>query len=202
MGWEHVPADRLDARFGNHLRHHDAEHLEGLPWPAYGMWPDARLAYLNPAYAKRAPAGWGLGADVLAAAGPLRQSVARLHRAALSSGRPTAFRYACPTPWAARTFELLVVPLDGSRAPLALHSLVNEHAHRAVRPANEPLYRTVDGLVVQCAHCRRTRRGREAVWDVVPDFIARLPLRTTHGICPTCEAHYFRTSEEEGDSPR
>lgn len=199
---EAVPASRLEPGFAPRLRHHDVAYLEALRWPAYAMWPDARLAYFNPAYAAQAPAGWGLGADVLGAAGVLRPTISRLHELALTRGDPVAFRYACPTPTHERVFELSLVPLDDARGLLAQHSLVVERGHGGVAPAIDPVYRSANGTITQCAHCRRTRRASEATWDVVPGYIAQPPPRTSHGICPTCVGHYFTPSLAAREPPR
>lgn len=90
-----------------------------------------------------------------------------------------------------RTFELSLTPLDDGRGLLAQHSLVVERPHGVIAPAVEAAYRGPSGLITQCAHCRRTRRGVDETWDVVPEFIAHALPHTSHGVCPSCEAHYF-----------
>lgn len=191
MGGTEIGASRLEPRFAPLLRHQDMTYLEGLQWPAYGMWADATLAYFNPAYARSAPRGWGIGACALDAAGVLRPTLSHLHEDALTGGEPVTFRYACPTPSHARTFELSLTPLDGGRGLLAQHSLVVERIHSVIAPAVESAYRAPNGLVTQCAHCRRTRRVVDGSWDVVPELIGTALAHTTHGVCPSCEAHYF-----------
>lgn len=186
-----MPAERLDARFVPHLREHEVDHLEGSPWPAYGMWPDSSIAYFNPAFAQQAEPEWMLGAETLAAAGVTRPVIEALHEEALMTRAPVTFRYECPTPELARTFELRLFPLDQGKGLLALHSLVVAHPHDDISPLDPASYLTPAGLIRQCAYCRRTRRAVTDTWDVVPAHIARSPANASHGICPPCGAHYY-----------
>jgi hypothetical protein len=77
------------------------------------------------------------------------------------------------------------------------HSLVREIPH--IEGAHEPLealYRDADGMIVQCANCRRARRfaattDRPATWDWVPEWVAHVPRATSHGLCLSCfQFHY------------
>jgi hypothetical protein len=123
-----VPADRLDDQFRGLLGELELADLEQERWPAYGMWLDSSLAYLNPAYARQMPPSWGLGAKVLDATGVLRASVERVHASVCATREPAVLRYACPTASREREFELRVFPVGLTtgevRGLLAIHSLV------------------------------------------------------------------------------
>ncbi|MBX7192564.1 MAG: hypothetical protein K1X94_10925 [Sandaracinaceae bacterium] len=181
----------------------DVPDLEGARWPAYAMWLDSTLAYVNPAYHRGMPPGWGLGARVLDAAGVLRAQLEAVHDEACATGHAVALRYACPTEQSEREFELRVYPLGPKGAPeglLAIHSLVVEHAHESPQEAHEARYRDLGGMIRHCAHCRRTRRaGAAEVWDLVPAYLRAVPHGTSHGVCPPCAAHYF--GGDLGDEP-
>lgn len=195
-----IPSSRLDPEFASLLAPLDLE-LEADRWPAYGMWRDSTLAYLNPAYGRGMEPPWGLGARALDATGVVRTAVERVHQSALETREPAVLRYACPTAERAREFELRVFPLGldtpWPRGLLALHSLVVEAPHEAPHEAHEVRYREAGGLIRQCAHCRRTRRADREEWDVVPAYITRTPRGTSHGLCPPCAAHYFAPSAPE-----
>ncbi|MFO0681109.1 MAG: hypothetical protein U0234_03610 [Sandaracinus sp.] len=194
---EEVPVERLDPRFAPHLREHEVDHLEHSLWPVYAMWPTSALAYFNPAYARQAEPRWGLGALALDAAGVVRPKLVELHEEVIATGGPVTFRYECPTAESARTFELRLLPLDGGRGLLALHSLVVARPHEDPHFPDPAVYLTPQGMILQCAYCRRTRRaGGIDVWDVVGDYIARSPSNATHGICPPCGAHYYPALRE------
>lgn len=193
---DQIPGDRLDARYRDLLGHRDLAELEQERWPAYGMWLDSALAYLNPAYVRQMPPRWGLGARVLDATGILCGAVERVHALACATKEPATMRYACPTASHAREFELRVFPLALPSGDvgglLAIHSMVDEQLHDDTRPADEHAYRDRAGIIHQCAHCRRTRRsGDVEIWDVVPAYIDTLPVDTSHGICGRCVAHYY-----------
>ncbi|MDQ3034620.1 MAG: hypothetical protein M3Y87_19580 [Myxococcota bacterium] len=59
--------------------------------------------------------------------------------------------------------------------------------------AIEALYRDPNGMLVQCSHCRRVRRGDPSVtaWDWVPEYVARPQPRTSHGLCAVCLDFYY-----------
>jgi hypothetical protein len=191
-----VPAHRLDARFKALLGEPELADLERERRPAYGMWLDSSLAYLNPAYAQQMPPLWGLGARVLDATGVLRRAVQRVRATVCTTKEPAVMRYACPTASREREFELRVFPVGLAtgevRALLAIHSLIVDRPHTDGHAPDDATYRDRAGLVRQCAHCRRTRRnGEPETWDVVPAYIDRAPVNTSHGICAPCAAHYY-----------
>lgn len=188
-----TPPSALDPLFAPLLLDHDIEHLDGLDEPAYGFFPDGRLGYFNPRYAAGACSGsFGLGRSILDGMDePFRRLHRALHREALESGKPVTHRYQCPTPSHSRELELRLHPLRGALGLLAIHSVVWMEPHPTSGPTSEDVYRNGDGLLVQCASCRRTLRADRSAWDVVPTFIAASRPRTSHGLCPTCAPLYF-----------
>ena len=65
----------------------------------------------------------------------------------------------------------------------------------------EAAYVDANGLITMCAHCRRTRRAdaqRAERWDWVPAWVARLPDRTSHGLCPGCFSYHYPSSPPRG----
>jgi hypothetical protein len=202
MESEGVPAHRLDVRFRALLHEFKLVDLEREHWPAYGMWLDSTLAYVNPAYARQLPTSWGLGAKVLDATGILRASVERVHATVCETKEPAVMRYACPTASWEREFELRVFPVGLAagevRGLLAIHSLVLDRPHTRGHAPDDATYRDRAGLVHQCAHCRRTRRnGEREIWDVAPDYIDHAPANTSHGICAPCVSHYYGSLASE-----
>lgn len=108
------------------------------------------------------------------------------------TGSPADHDYECSSPDLFRIFRLRVLPL-AERSLLLLHHLRVERAHD--QPTYEPnasMYRGDGGYIVQCCHCRRTRRAAEpATWDWVPAYLDRTLPDVSHGLCPPCFRHYF-----------
>lgn len=78
--------------------------LERAPSSAFGCWPDGRIAYLNPAYARFAEdngggpdflARWGLGCSALDVVVPPLDTFFRERFSQALAGRVTSFTYEC-----------------------------------------------------------------------------------------------------------
>jgi len=173
----------------------------------YGVWPDLTLAYSNARWTRFALENdgadvlrrWTLGVSVRSAFGPdLDPFYVRAFGEVLSTGTIWQHTYACPSPRQTRWFNMRALPL-GRKGLLVCHSLVSagEIAEpRGRRPSATP-YRDTNGLVTQCAHCRRVQvvaadRAAQPSWHYVPAFIERPPPRTTHGLCPICFVYHFK----------
>jgi hypothetical protein len=101
--------------------------------------------------------------------------------------------YECSSPTTRRFFRMSAFPCE-SGAYVVVHSL--SHASPLALetiPTLDALYRDADGLMIQCVHCRRVRRGPPGVttWDFVADYVARAPAGTSHGLCPVCVPFYY-----------
>lgn len=195
---------RLDEAFTPLLETVGLAALEADAATIYGMWPDSRLAYMNPAYvrfsvaegASELSAEWGLGCRVLATVPePLTQFYDRLIARALVSPEPITHRYDCHSPELARKYDLRLFSLGERRGLLLASSLVMARPHADPERADADRYRSANGLLTQCCHCRRVRRAMEpGHWDLVPDYIAAAPPRTTHGLCELCFAYHYTES--------
>ncbi len=169
----------------------------------FGLWGDLTLAYVNPAWRRFATdnGGWDvperfpLGSSLLSAIqGDVLPFYEDALRGVLDANRPWEHDYECSSPTVARWFRMRVLPLEG-RGLLVSNALLIQRAHapgeRPPLPADDAVYRDARGLLVQCCGCRRTRRAGINRWDWVPEYVARCPPRTSHGICPLCMGHYY-----------
>lgn len=183
----------------------DVTVLDELPATVCAVSSDLRIAYVNPAWvtfglangAKSAEASCYLGSEVqLAVPDVLRPFYDSMYARALEQMEPVEHDYECSSPTQYRLFRMRIHPCR-SGACVIVHSLRRETAHTAhASPPLEQLYRDERGFIVQCANCRRVHRprtgdGTTAEWDWVPDYVAFMPPRTSHGICALCDAFYY-----------
>lgn len=175
--------------------------LSDDPATVYALDADLRIQWVNRAWGEFARANgatwaddeWGVGARVMdAVPAVLRRFYASLFAKAQSSPLPVEHDYECSSPDLIRRFRMRVMRA-GPSGLLVVNSLMRESA--APRAAADMLarYETADGLVVQCSHCRRTRRreGQAAPWDWVPEYVARPNAQTSHGLCKICAAYHY-----------
>lgn len=178
----------------------DLEALDAAPELVVGVFADDRVGFVNAAYvaAGQAAGGpgfmerWGLGASVALAIDPIvREGWLEGVASVRDAGRVWRCTYECPTPTHRRRFGLIAYPgLEG--AVLFVHACLVEEPAPALSGALESDYRGPDGLVVQCAECRRVRRpGASGSWDFVSLFVERPVPRVTHGLCEPCAAHVW-----------
>ena len=171
--------------------------------------PDLMITYCNPAWDRFAIQN---GAQELCRPAPLGHCVLdfiggadrtyfeKHYRGVLQQSEPWERDYECSSSEAYRKFRLRVLPMQAVRGLFVINSLIVEQPHQlAAAPPLEETYRTARGLIVMCASCRRTRRNRPGVdiWDWVPGFVETLPVRTTHGVCPSCRELYYPDDEHE-----
>ena len=196
---------RLSEGFAPLAEPFDLAVLDSIPATICGTWPDLRIAYVNPAWLAFAASNGapelaqhgGLGTDLLRVVPTVtRPFYDEMFRRALATGEVTEHDYECSSPEMRRVFHMRVHPCP-SGALVITHSLVRESPHLA--EASEPLealYRDAHGMIVQCVNCRRIRRSTSgtdstATWDWVPEYIAHIPPRTSHGLCFPCfQFHY------------
>lgn len=185
--------------------------LEQDSGTVFGLWPDLRLAYMNPGWTRFAAENggeptvsrnWGLGADVTQAiAEPLRAFFLECYGQCLREDRPWVHAYECSSPTVFRTFRMKAFPLQRGRGILVINSLeVVAEMHRLSEPPLEEHYRNEHGLVLQCAHCRRVHR-RNGRWDWVADWVKWPAPRTSHGICESCVSYYYKIRQGRFDPP-
>jgi hypothetical protein len=190
----------LDPGFAQRLRGMDLDLLDQDDGSIVGLWPDLRIGYTNAGWARFAAANdgldvlarWPLGASIATAIpAELRRFFDHALAAARVEGPPVVQEYECSSATEWRLFAMQIYGLDGGY--LITHSLRQARPHAAApAPPIEALYRDEHDLVVQCSHCRRMRRAAPPErWDWVPEFVARMPPRTSHGLCPVCFGHYY-----------
>lgn len=185
------------------------ESLEGEHETVFGLWPDLRLAYVNPAWFRFArenegePAisrDWTLGRCILdAVAEPLRPFFVGNYSRCLEINRPWEHVYECSSDEKYREFHMTVFPLERAQGLLVVNSLrIETTPHREAKAAVQRDYRSDDGLILQCCHCRRVRRRTDpGGWDWVPEWVRQCPPKTSHGICEPCFAYYYSDPGED-----
>ncbi|WP_309668832.1 hypothetical protein [Gemmatimonas sp.] len=201
---------RLDPQFAALLspRFQLAE-LERHASSIFGLWPDLRLAYVNPAWVAFANGNcgqpsidqkWGLGSHYLdAIAEPLRPFYVGLLDSSpdpQQSRAPVSHVYECSNAELYRTFSMQVYALPERAGVIVVNSLVVEtHHDPAERPpmgADRSVYVDARGVIIQCSHCRLVQRAADATqWDWVPAWVARSPNETSHGLCAVCFEYYY-----------
>jgi hypothetical protein len=200
----------VDPAFRPLLAAFDLEAFDRDESSIYGMWPDTRLAYVNAAYQRFAVSEGGpracvdgtLGVRVIDTVLPvLRPFYEQLYARARASAEPITHRYDCHSPELERKYDLRLFSLGGGQGLLAVHALVLSRPHAVTADAMLARYAAKpSGLVIQCAHCRRVERANErGRWDLVPEYVARSPERTSHGLCRLCAEYHWGT--REGDPP-
>lgn len=170
---------------------------------ACGLWPDLRIAYVNPAWARfgaRNGGGaetrqrWSEGGAFLAGVGsPLRTYYDTHLRKVLESGEPWDSEYECSSPELYRLFRMQVRAVGSGRGLLVLHTRLVQRSHEpgVTGPGGPDPAPYVDenGLLQQCVHCRRVRRrGDGEVWDWVPAWVEHVPDHASGSLCPQCLA--------------
>jgi hypothetical protein len=169
----------------------------------FGLRPDLTLAYFNQGWTDFAirnggepqiSRDWTLGRNIQDAIPLVLQSFFSHNFArCLEQQRPWEHLYECSSADLYRRFIMTAYPLKSAKGFLIVNSLIQEVRHN--RTAGKPLeenYRTSDGLIIQCCHCRRVRRnGSDNAWDWVPDWVAAFPPHTSHGLCEPCFGFYF-----------
>jgi hypothetical protein len=167
---------------------------------------DLQLLYCNPAWdqfavlngGEHAMREWVIGQNLLAVVPKeLRSFYVTLFNGARESAQVGSVDYECSSPTMFRLFRMEVRPLYVPDLFMIVHSLRIEHHHgpdRPAHPAENGIYQNPrTGIIVNCAHCRRTRRVVEPeVWDWVPEYLGpAAPPYISHGLCRTCYAYFY-----------
>ncbi|NQU38585.1 MAG: hypothetical protein HQ523_01395 [Lentisphaerae bacterium] len=199
--------DRYEKGFPALLDGFDLETLERDPHSIFALSPDLWLIYLNPAwfvFAKENSGNPGIserfaiGTPVLSAiSATLRPFYSSAYRETLLTGTVWHHDYECSSPERFRLYHQTAYPLHNRQGILVINSLTEEGAQSAeTRPVHKPdreKYMGQNGLITQCANCRRVQRlSPETLWDWVPDWVRRMPMNTTGGLCPICYDFYWK----------
>lgn len=106
----------------------------------------------------------------------------------------------CNTPTEARLvasrFERVLSRRDGEPVGIAaVHTVLTSRPMAEAHPpveADASAYRRQDGLLVQCACCRRVQSPADPRrWDLVPRLVASPAPLVTHGLCELCVHLYY-----------
>lgn len=180
--------------------------LEASEATVVGLRPDNSVGYTNSAWARFARengapelADW-LGGSILNHIAPtLVDFYRRLFERVRSSGEPADHVYQCSSPTRYREFCLRILPL-GEDHLLLIHHLAVERPHDGPGASPEASYADAQGIVTQCAHCRRTRRPLQPdTWDWVPAYVEEPLDDVSHGLCPPCVRHYYPDFADDRD---
>ncbi len=202
--------DRCSPGFERLLEPFSLDELERHAGTIYGMWPDFRLAYFNPAWVwftqengadPRVASEGYLGTPVLEVTPKvLKPFYAELFRSCLNGtgegNRPPQHRYECSSAGLFREYVMTLYRLRGAAGLLSVHSLVIECSHDpSERIPRDPDTRELmdgDGLIHQCTHCRRVKHQTEPDrWDWVPAWVERVPRQSSHTLCHFCLQQYY-----------
>ena len=113
--------------------------------------------------------------------------------AVFAGGPPLDHLYECPSTNQQRSFRMRAARLVGGDFLIVSNQLVRQ-LDAGGADASEVVpekYVGENGLVVQCAHCRRCRRVESEIWDWVPAYVAARSEGVSHGLCPSCFAHHY-----------
>lgn len=122
---------------------------------------------------------------------PLRAFYESAFREALASGTVFEHDYECSSPDRQRLYRLRALPIGG-RGLVLEHSLVSSLTHPEEHASElHELYADANGIVTQCAHCRRVRHPRSGAFHWVPAWVRKPHARTSHGLCTSCSGFYY-----------
>jgi len=166
---------------------------------AYVIDREGRIVFVNPAWDEFATANGGqlhpsiLGTSLWRVVPPIllpfwQAGIGK----ALSSGEPWEHDYECSSDLVARKFRMRVLPMAGRAFAIVTNDLIVEEPKADSQEVSGARYLTSDGIVTQCAHCRRVLRQDAGLeWDWVPSFVRSPPARVSHGLCPPCLEFFY-----------
>ncbi len=174
----------------------------------YGLDAELRLALLNEAWytfarlndaPKRFFETYDLGGSYLDCVPRVLRPFFEEHlRHSLEQREPWSFDYQCPSPTLYREFRMQVLPMADGAGCLVTNARLIEIPHQDDAESAHDLraaYLDKHKFIVQCAHCRRTRRADLTTrWDWVPQFVRTPPPKISHGLCPACSAYFYPAS--------
>tara|TARA_R110002072_G_scaffold241027_1_gene399505 strand:+ start:43587 stop:44174 length:588 start_codon:yes stop_codon:yes gene_type:complete len=133
---------------------------------------------------------WSAGAKYTSAISkPLRSFYEQRLQRCLDRQEVWSHDYECSSPGHFRSFHQVVYPVACGWLVIA-NSLVVEREHDAAFAAGQA-YRSEQGMLRQCMHCRRFCHAAENRWDWVPEYVAKLPPDTSHSLCGSCSGFYY-----------
>ena len=105
---------------------------------------------------------------------------------------PVQHAYECSSPEYYRQYSMALYPLEQQQGVLVVNSLVVMQSHKETAQPIENIYRDGDGIIHQCAHCRKVRCTDDSQrWDLVPAWIKSIPPNASHDLCLPCFEYYY-----------
>jgi hypothetical protein len=206
---------RCHPGFHNILERFDPLQVETHASSVYGMWKDFTLAYVNPAWMEFARDNngepqisreWNLGRNMMdAVSSPLQRFFENFfHDSLRTEGdqmHPRQLVYECSSDRVFRQFQMTVYPVPRQEGWLVVNALLRESPHSLTLQRTHKLldweYVDSNGIIHQCAHCRKTKHVREANrWDWIPEWVKTVPSGTSHDLCHFC-LEYFYPSDKD-----
>ena len=110
--------------------------------------------------------------------------------------QPVSHEYECSSPDVYRRYAMAIYPLRNQAGLLMVHTLRIESPIETrpgfIEGAPDGEYIAADGLVRQCACCRRTRSVRQPdQWHWIRDWVSRCPAMISHTVCAVCAVAYY-----------
>lgn len=114
------------------------------------------------------------------------------YKKVLKGGQPFHHECECSSAHTFRRLHQSVYSLLDARGLVISNHFVVECDHTEKPREFSGRFADENGLVTQCANCRKLRDPRNPnVWVWVPSAVEKIPDRTSHGICPRCFDYYF-----------
>jgi len=208
MAGEPEQRRRFNRDFPDLIQGFELATLDKDPHTIFALSPDLTFIYFNPAWFRFAADNHGepalsrkfrLGTTFAAALPPvLHDFYIEAYTRVVDTGKPWQHEYECSSPERFRVYHQTVYPFRNGQGLLVVNSLCEERGHindyRPPHPPDAGVYRSREtGLITQCCNCRRTQRcGEPERWDWVPAWVARMPHKTTSGLCQLCYEYYWK----------
>lgn len=109
---------------------------------------------------------------------------------------PNQLVYECSSPEIYRKYLMTLYPVGKKEGLLIVNSLVQErpreHSGLKQHEINLSGYIDENGIIHQCAHCRKVKNLKEKVrWDWVSEWVKSIPTNIHHDLCPFCLDYFY-----------
>ena len=116
---------------------------------------------------------------------------------AFRSGHWIGFDYECSSPEEFRLFHMAMRSIENSALLVVNSYLPDQRSPLPTRAitVSDSAYASPNGIIIMCAHCRRTKRQHASdTWDWVPRFLRLSGRNVSPGLCPRCVAYLYPES--------
>ncbi len=156
--------------------------MDSSPNVIYILDSRLRIVYCNPAWDKFALCNGGERATAAHVTGrvlfdfitpALHDFYESIFAQCRTGAHSMAFDFECSSPDVYRLLRMEVLPLRRADGFATITSLHHEGSHDRTPHTPGRRYTGTDGIIVMCAHCRRTRRSDfTEQWDWVPQYLS------------------------------